>query len=303
MITEDAASSQQAWDTFKTPQQESERKTDAEAVKEQWVSEETTALAALLQQEARHRRNENLTVFLWAGIFIAAMLTASNLPESLATIKVAFLFMMTMGAGMIAQLLRRSYRRKQTFTRSLTQVQSIEQVGLLVQTLQVENTSVRNLAKQTLIKLLPNLQANHAALLGEYERKILLRQLAISPNEIGHRDITELFSRTAYRREVDLRVAILKAYEQVGGAKELLTVERLARGLPTLPSTSKFPTEVCEAARECLPFLQSRVSEQRASEQLLRPSSIQNTSTDLLLRPAVSERDALPEQLLRAAGQ
>ncbi len=294
---EEISSSIKPLDAFESQKEE----TEAETLMEREFSSDAAALTTLLQQEARSRRNETLTTFVWAGIFIAAMMTAANLPESLATIKVAFLFMMAMGIGICLQLARRSYRRKHSFAHALTQVKRVDQVGPLVQTLQVQNTPIRNLAKQTLIGLLPTLQATDAPLLGEHERKILLRQLAISPNEKGHRDLTELFSRAAYRREVDLRVAILKALEQVGSVRELPAVQRLARASSLPHITSPYPHEIVYAARECLPFLQSRVSEQRASEQLLRPSSMQDTSNDLLLRPAASGADALPEQLLRAS--
>ena len=192
----------------------------------------------------------------------------------------------------------RSYRRKRGLIDVLSGRHDIQQVVPLIQALRVENTSARNLTKEALTRLLPRLQASDSPLLGEAERRTLLRQLAISPNDHGYRDLTELFSRSAYRREVDLRVAILSALRQVGGPRELAAVVRLSRGLPTIHSASKVPIEVREAAKESLPFLQYRAGEQRASEQLLRASSIQDLRPDTLLRPAVSQPDA-PDHLLR----
>ena len=122
----------------------------------------------------------------------------------------------------------------------------------------MESTPVRNLSKRALIPLLPTLKASDAGALTEARRDRLLRLLAISPNDSGYRDLTELFSRSAYRREIELRVSILKAFEQVGGAKELPAVLRLSQGKPfTLHSRASIPKEVQQAAQECLPYLQA----------------------------------------------
>ncbi len=271
------------------------------------LSADASALMTLLQQEARSRRKDAQGSFVWSGAFVGIMLWLTNRsvadPSALiANLLLGFALMGAMGAGGCLRLYRRASRRKPLFLKALEQARDVKHVGLLIQALQVQSTPVRNLAKQALITLLPTLRASDAPLLGDSERAILLRLLSIPPNDPGYRDVMELFSQSAYQRELGLRVAILKALEQVGGAGELQVVERLARGLPTLKnSTFRFPKAIREAAKECLPYLRERADAQRASEQLLRASSTHALPEDTLLRPASAQSDAQPEQLLRAA--
>lgn len=279
---------------------------DADACVEPAPSTEATPLTALLEQEARCRRREELTILAWSVHFLALMLWIPNSTTHAASMTrnliLCFVLMGgVMGTGMCVQFYRRSYRRKRSLTTALAQSQDVTQVGYLIQALRVQNTRVCNLAKRTLIVLLPTLKASDAARLGDSERAILLRLLSIPPNDLGRRDLKELFSRLAYRRELELRLAILKALEQVGGARELATVERLARGLPGPPSISKICREIQEAAQECLPYLQMRANVQRAREELLRASGAHARLNGGLLRPAGPPTDAFPEQLLRSS--
>jgi hypothetical protein len=299
-----ASESQQAGEVMDMQALVEEENAEENAVMEQEHAAEAFPLAALLQQEAQARSRETLASLAWGGSFVAVMLWAiqriSMDPDAFViNMKMLCLLMIGMGLLLTVHLARRSYRRKRALTGALAQARDISHIGSLIEATKVENTSVRNLAKRGLIDLLPTLQASDAHLLTEAHRDRLLRVLAISPNDSGYRDLTELFSRSAYQREIDLRLAVLKALEQVGGAKELPAVERLSRGLPCLQSASKVPKEVRDAANECLPYLHARASEQRASEQLLRASSAYATPTDVLLRPARSRADAAPEQLLR----
>jgi hypothetical protein len=286
-----------------------ENATDIEEVTtevEELADTATTSLTALLQQEAVSRRNETLSSFVWSGAYMAFMLwllRQSGTTE--ATLKGNLLFcfalMAVIGGVGCFRFSRRTSRRKRSLTEALSHINDKTQAAPLIRTLQVQNTPVRNLAKHHLITLLPTLRASDASLLGEAERKILVRQLAIFPNDPGYRDLQELFSKSAFRREMDLRLAILKALEQVGGEQELTAVERLARGLPTLHSQFKVPDELHEAAKACLPYLQSRATDQRASAQLLRASSLPAASGTDLLRPAAMGAPTHSEQLLRAS--
>jgi len=179
-------------------------------------------------------------------------------------------------------------------------MQSRQQLGVLVRTLELPSIPLQNLAKRRLIELLPTLRASDAALLSEADRRILLRPLTISPQNWGGRVLRELFSRSAYRREVDLRLAILKAFEQIGGDQEIGVVERLADRSSMLFGPLSVLPEIREAAQACLPFVQHHAGEQRASAQLLRASSPPSSPSDVLLRPASGLSDTSPEQLLRA---
>lgn len=278
----------------------------AEFLLEQSGNAETAALSALLQQEVKDRRKEERATVAWAGVFLASMLWQANRNTlEIVSLQQNLLFcaalMLLLGGNLCVQMRLRSTRRVRLLKQGISQVENKTQVSTLIRTLRTQNTSVRSLAKQALTAMLPTLQASDAILLGTEERKILLHYLAISPNDPGYRDIRELFSPAAYRRELYLRIAMLKALEQVGGAQELVVVERLARGVPTLQSAIRIPQEIQEAAKECLPFLQQRVGEQRASAELLRASSEPATSENMLLRPVASYSEERPEQLLRAS--
>ncbi len=304
---EEASASREASAFVSTPTSRTEEESSvAETQDESTTSAETAPLMTLLQQEARNRRNEELATFAWSGGFLVAMLWLATRPISdaqawMTNLKLCCALIIALGIGMTVQIARRSYRRQRSLTRALAQNHDVSQVGPLIQALRVQNTSVRNLAKNALIPLLPTVQASDSTQFGSSERDILLRLLSISPHDLGYRDLTELFSRSAYRREVDLRLAILKAFEQVGGSREQAAVERLARGLPPLQSAVPVPPELQQAAKDCLPYLQLRATEQRAREQLLRASSAHNLSDDVLLRPATTRPEARPEQLLRAS--
>jgi len=264
-------------------------------------------LTSLLQTEARMRRAEDILSLGWAVGFLITILCVANVSSTdIATLQrnlgTCVAVMGLMGIGVIGQFVSRSRRRKRSLTAVLSKTQDRQQISALIQTLRVQNTAVRNLAKRALIDLLPGLRASDAPLIGGAERAILVRQLAISPGDPGYRDLTELLSRTAFRREVNLRVSILQALEQVGGHKELPAVERLARDI-SANQLKKVNGEVRAAAIACLPYLKTRAMEQRASEQLLRPSSADTSSGSTLLRAAAPQSEAVPEDLLRAAEQ
>ena len=261
-------------------------------------------LTTLLQQEAHSRLKETWGALAWSGVFLASMLGVLRYAGTSAAsltfcLLLCFVFLTGIGWGLCSQFSRRASRCKRALTAALSRVNAKKEVGALVRTLQVQNMPVRNLAKQSLITLLPTLHAGDASLLGPEERRILRRQLAIVPNDPGYREVKELFSRAAYRRDMDLRLAILKALEQVGGEQELAAVERLARGLPTLHSVYKAPQELRAAAQACLPSLQTRAEDQRAGTQLLRASSLPTPSAADLLRPAACGDSTPSEQLLR----
>jgi len=268
--------------------------------------EASSVLTTLLRQEARSRRREKGEFLVLLGMFFAAMVwiinrLASEPASYLFNLLFAFSLFASFALGIFLHLARRSYRRKRSLTQALAKSRDISQIGPLVQTLRVENTPVRNLVKLILIEQLPDMQASDSEQLGDAERDILLRQLSISPTDLGYRDLTELFSRSAVRREIDLRLSILKALEQVGSAKELPVVERLSRGNLTLNSSTRIPIEVREAAQQCLPFLRSRATEQLAGRQLLRASSADATTGEALLRPAIATIEDASDELVRAA--
>jgi hypothetical protein len=136
--------------------------------------------------------------------------------------------------------------------------------------------------KRALIRLLPRLQSTDACLLLQRQRKALNQFLQFNES-YGGADSYLL---------PDLKIAVLRALEQVGDETVLPTVEKLAKsaGNPT----------VRLAAQECLPFLQQRTEEARVQQTLLRASG-PGASPEVLLRPTTHGVETDPQQLLRAS--
>lgn len=203
-------------------------------------------------------------------------------------------------AILVSYFAHHNRKRHRALDLALKSVNATNQVAELIRTLELPETRINSTTKRLLTRLLPCLKASDAPKLSDRERDILLRHIATPPTDKGYYSLNELFSADAYKRELDFRLAILKAYEQIGGERELESVEHAAKGdWVTMYSFCAVPAEMRTAAEQCLPFLRARASEQRAAEQLLRPSSYSPAGRDLLLRPARAAADDADELLLR----
>jgi hypothetical protein len=168
--------------------------------------------------------------------------------------------------------------------RRLASVDIPQAVGPLVDALATSSMFRWSDLKQALVRLLPRLKASDAKWLNVRQRKYLLRFLKSD----------EQWPYYGWFWGADLKIAILKALEQIGDQKAVATVERLA--------TSSKNGGVRLAAQECLPFLRERVQQVQVEQSLLRASG-PTTATDTLLRPAAGGTEAAPEQLLRPTSQ
>lgn len=263
--------------------------------------------AKKLEDAIQGQHKQNIGSVIWSfGILIIlcvavpliTYLLANNLGAARMAIIAVFLVILVPIVPILYFAISKKLQNRK-MARQLVRTDDLQLVGPLVRSLKVESLIVRNFAKESLTELLPKLQANNASLLGDEERATLIRQLDIAPDDKGYRDLNELFSRSATRREINFRLAILKAYEQIGGQKELSTVERLSQGRITIHSPTKILPEIIAAAEECLPYLKARAQEENVRMQLLRPSSSQDQSPATLLRPSYSSADDSPEELLR----
>jgi hypothetical protein len=97
-----------------------------------------------------------------------------------------------------------------------------------VDLLRFDDLSSQRTAKRGLAELLPTLRANDGHLLDPRHRAALNRILGSPPEQVGLKDVRELFKDTT-KRETALRVAILDAYRQVGDEDALSVVERLSK--------------------------------------------------------------------------
>lgn len=139
-----------------------------------------------------------------------------------------------------------------------------------------------------LTRLLPKLQATDANLLNASRRRLLNRFLTVElwPRGLGPGP-----------SDLPLSLAILKAYEQVGDAKAIPVVEKLAN----LEPRNERSRAVQQAAQACLPLLQSHTVPLDQTQTLLRAASQRGATADVLLRPATDTDTAPADQLLRAA--
>ena len=155
---------------------------DNTATAKQEANEDLEALRNLLQEEATGRSKEELTSIIWSLSFLVLMVwSATRTVSDISSLRMNLLLCVTLmgvlGVGTCSRTLS-PLSSPETFAGEiLATTKHIRHVEPLVQSLRVGNTRVRNLAKQTLIELLPTLQSSDTHLLSEADRKILIRQL------------------------------------------------------------------------------------------------------------------------------
>ena len=155
----------------------------------------------------------------------------------------------------------------------------IGSIGILVETLSWPNPELRDVAIKALVNLLPRLRASDTNRLSTSQRQALYGYLNMRDGD----------------ENVPFTIALLKALEQVGDKAAISYVNKLAEHIcGTHPEL-----QVREAAIECLPYLRVCAENAHNIQTLLRASSGENTSPELLLRPASNSPAAQPEQLLR----
>ncbi len=164
----------------------------------------------------------------------------------------------------------------------------------LIDALKLDDLKTREIAQDALISVLPRLQASDAALLNDAQRAKLCHILSLPVENPLFKDVRYLF-QPARNSAIDIRIAILQAFEQVGDSKALSVVERLAKR----EAGSAGEKRIQEAANQCLPALQLRTEEQRSSQTLLRAADASSAATDTLLRATTGTQDVQTEQLLR----
>jgi hypothetical protein len=163
--------------------------------------------------------------------------------------------------------------------RKFAKLDDMRCMGRLAEALEWPDTTVRHHAIAALTRLLPRMAANDAALLTPRQRLNLHHMLKLENARI----------------HPEFLCAILKALEQIGDATSVPYVDQLARAQPT----SARQRRICDAARECLPFLETRARLNQSSQTLLRASSANATHADMLVRPAGGPGEMGQEQLLR----
>ena len=203
------------------------------------------------------------------------------------------LLLLAMSAVFVWQSVREG-RRIRRHAKVLLVDASGGSVGALTEVLVSEDFDAQREAKEALTQQLPNLLPSNARSLTARHRAILNKVLALPPEELGHKDVRELFRDTS-KREVDFRIAILRAYQQIGDSAAIPVVEALAVGKARTNAQARIKGE----AIECLPFLRISAERHSAQSSLLRGSSAVSAGPDTLLRPAGALGELASAELLR----
>jgi hypothetical protein len=127
------------------------------------------------------------------------------------------------GIAIPIRMLRPSRKAKRA-VQQLSSLNDLSGIGGLIETLYFSDQR-EGPAVETLIDLLPRLQASDSVRLTERHHAVLRATLRSLPHATGN-----LFTRLSRRKEMHarLQVAILKAFEQVGDSKALPVVVALA---------------------------------------------------------------------------
>lgn len=144
----------------------------------------------------------------------------------------------------------------------------------------------RKEVEAALTMLLPQMKASDAHLLTSDARNQIQRWLGKYVNTAMDISCPD-----------ELRIAALKALEQVGNSDDIELVERLAN----LKARSPAKARVKQAAIECLPMLREHCGEVASARTLLRASNAEDARPDTLLRAATGLPETSPAELLRGA--
>ncbi len=142
----------------------------------------------------------------------------------------------------------------------------------------------RRAIHNALILLLPQLKVSEANLLPPITYRYIYSCLRLNGD-----------GTFVKRCPTDLRIAALKALEQVGDARAVPLVERLTK----MRLRTQARLRVKQAAIECLPMLKANCGEVEAARTLLRASHAEAARPDTLLRPASGAGQTATQELLR----
>lgn len=198
------------------------------------------------------------------------------------------LLLSLIGVCTAAEIFWWNKRRTQKWTlERIAQHENVAEVGLLAEAFFWGRRDIQKAVTTALLRLLPQMRVENGHWLTERQRECLYAALD-NPN-------------------VDLTLALLRAFEQVGDYHALPHVEALAQ---RTAKTGAREAIIHEAALACLPYLRMEAERARGAQTLLRPSSLAdvpaddlvrsaNPPEDDLLRPAQGNPEAEPELLLR----
>ncbi len=247
---------------------ESERVAAEESIKKFGKEHIEEFLAALAQEQRKHKRSSQIFSCILLGLFsvtVISGLITHNWDSIMTTSGMLGLFGMSVGVT----------SAQKRITKELAQFQDIRTVGAFAEALEFGDPEIKRMAELKLIELLPRLQAADNSLLSGDQRQALYRAIVGS--------------------NADLTLTILKALEQVGDTTAVPHVKRIVGQHISKSANLK----IRDAAQECLQKLEERAELELASHQLLRASSASAVPADTLLRPVIINTQTSSDELLR----
>ena len=252
----------------------------------------TQAVADLLTQaqgKIRQRRKRNFTAFVACELLIFLSLpmirTIGAAPDNPAVVMrfAALLLLLAVAVTPIGWMM---WRTVDIDLEALTESGNVSAIPTLIDAITLNaSQKYRVRVTRALAALLPRLKASDANLLTSRHRYTLNLMLG-SCFQPHLRGIDEEFT-----------LAILKAYEQVGDAKAVPVVEKIANHNPRNAGQRR----IQQAAEECLPLLRANLGEVASTQTLLRASTRQADAPAMLLRPAAAASLTPPAELLRVS--
>lgn len=196
-------------------------------------------------------------------------------------------------AGLIYSLVKPRKRRRE-LAAILAKQDDVRSIGTLIDIMNLEDGKMSEIARDALIRLLPRLKASDALLLTDNQRMRLRSVLSLACERPGFNSIGYTFRR-ADDPDTEFRIAILKAFQQIGDTSALAVVTRLANK----PAKTEAERRLQKAAQACLPALQEFVKEESNRKTLLRAAEASDNTSETLLRAAAGASSTDPGQLLR----
>jgi hypothetical protein len=208
------------------------------------------------QRRRRHKQRVLLPITAIAFVMLAVALAATGIVggAGFPLIVIGTLIFFTFCSA----LTRTSYRHK-ALLRVLASLNDPRVIGKFAEALDMvsaEDYAASRLARNTLVRMLPRVQASDAEYLTPEQRESLCRGL-----KSGDRDLI---------------LAILKALGQIGDADAIPYVERVR----------SHDAAVQRETQQCLELLTARVRSQQTRDTLLRASSEQSAPVEHLLHPS-----------------
>jgi hypothetical protein len=265
------------------------------------VDEVETLGAELSQAISRNQKREDRAI--WSAPVFYALMTAialvarpalgdERVPAIVPFISVPLvLFWIAMSLWLVISIVRPRKRLRQ-MARTLADTGDVRAIGPLVDALKIQDLEAHRIATYGLTILLPRLRPANADLLNAQHRDALAGILNKPPNRFAGRARLPIEPDSI---AVSIRVAILRAFTQIGEPRVLPIVARLA----SEEATTDGQRRIQEEARECLPVLKARAEQALSSHTLLRAAEGPADLGGTLLRAAAGTDVTEPDQLLR----